>query len=46
MADLNGIIRVARGDMPADLLLRNAQLVNVYFPIACRQSRVGINDDP
>jgi adenine deaminase len=30
MTELNGIIRVARGDMPADLVLRNARLVNVY----------------
>ena len=30
MADLNTLIRVARGDVQADLLLRNAQLVNVY----------------
>ena len=30
MTELNGIIRVARGDVPADLLLRNARLVNVY----------------
>jgi adenine deaminase len=28
--ELNGLIRVARGDAPADLVLRNAQLVNVY----------------
>lgn len=28
--DLNTLVRVARGDMPADLLLRNAKLVNVY----------------
>jgi adenine deaminase len=28
--ELNGIIRVARGDAPADLVLRNAQLINVY----------------
>ncbi|MBM4461688.1 MAG: adenine deaminase, partial [Chloroflexi bacterium] len=28
--ELNGIIRVARGDAPADLVLRNARLVNVY----------------
>lgn len=26
----NGMIRVARGDAPADLVLRNAKLVNVY----------------
>lgn len=26
----NGMIRVARGDAPADLVLRNARLVNVY----------------
>jgi adenine deaminase len=30
MAELNHLIRVARGDAPADLVLRNAQLVNVY----------------
>jgi len=30
MAELNGMIRVARGDAPADLVLRNARLVNVY----------------
>lgn len=30
MADLNILVRVARGDAPADLLLRNARLVNVY----------------
>jgi adenine deaminase len=30
MTELNGLIRVARGDVPADLVLRNAQLVNVY----------------
>jgi len=28
--ELNGIIRAARGDAPADLVLRNAQLINVY----------------
>ncbi len=30
MAELNNLIRVARGDAPADLVLRNAKLVNVY----------------
>jgi adenine deaminase len=30
MTELNGMIRVARGDAPADLVLRNAKLVNVY----------------
>lgn len=30
MADLNNLIRAARGDAPADLVLRNARLVNVY----------------
>jgi adenine deaminase len=28
--ELNDIVRVARGDVPADLVLRNAQLINVY----------------
>jgi adenine deaminase len=28
--ELNDVVRVARGDAPADLVLRNAQLVNVY----------------
>lgn len=28
--ELNGMIRVARGDAPADLVLRNARVVNVY----------------
>ncbi len=28
--ELNQLVRVARGDAPADLILRNAQLVNVY----------------
>ncbi len=28
--ELNDLIRVARGDAPADLVLRNARLVNVY----------------
>lgn len=30
MADLKSLVRAARGDAPADLLLHNAQLVNVY----------------
>ena len=30
MTELNNLIRVARGDAPADLVLRNAKLVNVY----------------
>jgi adenine deaminase len=30
---LHGLIEVARGDRPADLLLRNARLVNVYSGI-------------
>ena len=30
MAELNNLIQVARGDAPADLVLRNARLVNVY----------------
>jgi adenine deaminase len=30
MAELNDMIRVARGDAPAELVLRNAKLVNVY----------------
>ena len=30
MTELNGMISVARGDKPADLVLRNAKLVNVY----------------
>lgn len=30
MADLNNLVRAARGDAPADLVLRNARLVNVY----------------
>jgi adenine deaminase len=30
MTELNGMIRAARGDVPADMVLRNAQLVNVY----------------
>ncbi len=30
MADLNNLVRAARGDAMADLLLRNAKLVNVY----------------
>jgi adenine deaminase len=29
-SELSQLVRVARGDAPADLLLRNAQLVNVY----------------
>jgi adenine deaminase len=29
-SDLSQLVRVARGDVPADLVLRNAQLVNVY----------------
>jgi adenine deaminase len=29
-SELSQVIRVARGDAPADLVLRNAQLVNVY----------------
>ncbi len=28
--ELNNLVRVARGDAPADLVLRNARLVNVY----------------
>ena len=28
--EINNLVRVARGDAPADLVLRNAQLVNVY----------------
>jgi len=28
--ELSQLVRVARGDAPADLVLRNAQLVNVY----------------
>ena len=28
--ELNSLVRVARGDAPADLVLRNARLVNVY----------------
>lgn len=28
--ELNNLIRVARGDAPADLVLRNARLINVY----------------
>ena len=28
--EINELVRVARGDAPADLLLRNARLVNVY----------------
>ena len=28
--ELNDMLRVARGDAPADLVLRNARLVNVY----------------
>jgi adenine deaminase len=30
MTELKGMIRAARGDAPADLVLRNARLVNVY----------------
>jgi adenine deaminase len=30
MSELNNLVRVARGDAPADLVLRNAKLVNVY----------------
>ncbi len=30
MAELNNLVRVARGDAPADIVLRNAKLVNVY----------------
>lgn len=30
MTELNNLIRVARGDAPADIVLRNAKLVNVY----------------
>ncbi len=30
MAELNSLVRAARGDAPADLVLRNAKLVNVY----------------
>jgi adenine deaminase len=30
MEPLNQLIRVARGDAPADLVLRNARLINVY----------------
>ena len=30
MTELNGMIRAARGDAPAELVLRNARLVNVY----------------
>ncbi len=30
MAEINAMVRVARGDAPADLVLRNANLVNVY----------------
>lgn len=30
MGELNDLVKVARGDMPADLVLRNARLVNVY----------------
>jgi adenine deaminase len=29
-SELSQLVRVARGDMPADLVLRNAKLVNVY----------------
>ena len=28
--ELNDMIRAARGDVPADLVLHNARLVNVY----------------
>ncbi len=30
MSELNNLVRVARGDAPADLVLKNAKLVNVY----------------
>jgi adenine deaminase len=30
MAELNNLVRVARGEAPADIVLRNAKLVNVY----------------
>ena len=30
MAELANLVRVARGDAPADIVLRNAKLVNVY----------------
>lgn len=30
MGELNDLVKVARGDAPADLVLRNARLVNVY----------------
>lgn len=50
--ELNDIIRVARGDAPADLVLRNARLVNVYsgeiYPsdVAIHNARIaGIGPD-
>jgi len=52
MAELNNLIRVARGDAPADLVLRNAKLINVYsgeiYPadVAIHNARIaGIGSD-
>ena len=52
MTELNNLIRVARGDAPADLVLRNAKLINVYsgeiYPadVAIHNARVaGIGSD-
>ena len=52
MTELNEMIRVARGDAPADIVLRNAKLVNVYsgeiYPadVAIHNARIaGIGSD-
>ena len=52
MTELNNLIRVARGDAPADLVLRNAKLINVYsgeiYPadVAIHNARIaGIGSD-